>query len=145
MWCDFLVINLTRKCVKVNSWCKYFSGIKNLTKKLGFDKDDLLILWTMKSQANQDLTIESPLSSIQLEELINSDYELVIYNDDVNTFDYVIESIVDICKHNLLQAEQCTWIIHHKGKCSVKRGPLDKLRPMCEAFLDRNISAKLEC
>lgn len=70
--------------------------------------------------------------------------DLIIYNDDVNTFDFVIESLVKICDHSSIQAEQCTWIIHHNGKCSVKRGVFEKLKPMAEAFLDRGISAKIE-
>ena len=70
--------------------------------------------------------------------------DLIIYNDDVNTFEFVIEALVKICEHSSIQAEQCTWIIHHKGKCSVKRGGIDKLKPMAVAFLDRGISAKIE-
>ncbi len=70
--------------------------------------------------------------------------DLIIYNDDVNTFDFVIESLIKICGHSSIQAEQCTWIIHHNGKCAVKRGELEKLKPMAEAFLDRGISAKIE-
>lgn len=70
--------------------------------------------------------------------------DLIIYNDDVNTFEFVIESLVKICEHTSIQAEQCTWIIHHNGKCAVKRGAFEKLKPMAEAFLDRGISAKIE-
>ena len=70
--------------------------------------------------------------------------DLIIYNDDVNTFEFAIESLIKICEHNPIQAEQCTWIIHHNGKCSVKRGEFEKLKPMAEAFLDRGISAKIE-
>lgn len=70
--------------------------------------------------------------------------DLIIYNDDVNTFEFVIESLIEICKHNAIQAEQCTFLIHHKGKCSVKRGEFEKLEPMAVAFLDRGISAKIE-
>jgi ATP-dependent Clp protease adaptor protein ClpS len=70
--------------------------------------------------------------------------DLIIYNDDVNTFEYVIESLVSICEHTSIQAEQCTFLIHHKGKCSVKRGEFEKLEPMAVAFLDRGISAKIE-
>ena len=71
-------------------------------------------------------------------------HDLIIYNDDVNTFEFVIESIMKICKHSSIQAEQCTCIIHHKGKCSVKRGLPSKLKPLAEAFLDRGISAVIE-
>ncbi|HQQ94174.1 MAG TPA: ATP-dependent Clp protease adaptor ClpS [Bacteroidia bacterium] len=69
---------------------------------------------------------------------------LVLYNDDVNTFDYVIESLVRVCGHDPLQAEQCTHLIHFKGKCAVKSGSFRTLRPMCEALLERGLSAVIE-
>ena len=81
---------------------------------------------------------------ISTEEKVVDPSDLIIYNDDVNTFDSVIEALVKICDHSSIQAEQCTWIIHHNGKCSVKRGAIEKLKPMAEAFLDRGISAKIE-
>lgn len=81
---------------------------------------------------------------VLLEEKVVQPNELIIYNDDVNTFEFVIESLVDICNHSAIQAEQCTWLIHHKGKCAVKRDSIEKLKPMAEAFLDRGISAKIE-
>ena len=71
-------------------------------------------------------------------------YSLVVYNDDVNTFDHVIESLMKVCSHNPIQAEQCTIIIHNNGKCQVKVGNYDKLEPMCTALLDRGISAVIE-
>jgi ATP-dependent Clp protease adaptor protein ClpS len=88
--------------------------------------------------------IVSPKESVSLNELLEEPKTLVIYNDDVNTFEHVIESLIKICKHDNVQAEQCTWIIHYKGKCAVKKGSMDKIKPMCEAFLDRGISAKIE-
>ncbi len=69
---------------------------------------------------------------------------LVVHNDDVNTFDWVIESLVDICNHTHEQAEQCAYIIHYKGKYAVKEGPKGKLSPMREALVDRGINATLE-
>lgn len=69
---------------------------------------------------------------------------LVLYNDDVNTFDHVIESLVKICAHQPEQAEQCAYIIHYKGKCIVKSGEFKKLRPMCEALLERSLTAAIE-
>lgn len=68
---------------------------------------------------------------------------LVIYNDDVNTFDHVIDSLVKVCKHEVIQAEQCTWIIHYNGKCAVKEGEMDYLMPMRRALTDRGIDAKI--
>jgi ATP-dependent Clp protease adaptor protein ClpS len=70
--------------------------------------------------------------------------DLIVYNDDVNTFDHVIDSLIKVCEHNPIQAEQCTWIIHHNGKCQVKRGDYERLEPLCTALLDRGISAMIE-
>jgi ATP-dependent Clp protease adaptor protein ClpS len=70
-------------------------------------------------------------------------HHLVVWNDDVNTFDWVIESLVDICEHDVLQAEQCAMIIHYKGKCSVKKGDFETLRPQAEALIQRGINATI--
>jgi ATP-dependent Clp protease adaptor protein ClpS len=86
----------------------------------------------------------------QTEELILEDialgeeHQLILFNDDVNTFDHVIESLVAICRHDPLQAEQCATIVHFKGKCAVKNGDYKKLEPMCVALLDRGLSAAIE-
>lgn len=77
-------------------------------------------------------------------EEVQKDHQIVLYNDDVNTFDHVIDSLVEVCRHNLLQAEQCTYLVHYAGKCSVKSGTYDKLEPICQALLDRGLSAKIE-
>ncbi len=78
-----------------------------------------------------------------LEQLVDQQ-DLIVYNDDVNTFDHVIESLIKVCKHEVEQAEQCTWLIHYKGKCSVKRGDYETLSLLCTALLDRGISAEIE-
>jgi ATP-dependent Clp protease adaptor protein ClpS len=70
--------------------------------------------------------------------------QLIVYNDDFNTFDFVIESLIKVCKHDPVQAEQCTFLIHYKGKCSVKRGSYEELEPMCTALLERGITAEIE-
>ncbi|MDX1408030.1 MAG: ATP-dependent Clp protease adaptor ClpS [Saprospiraceae bacterium] len=70
--------------------------------------------------------------------------ELIVYNDDFNTFDWVIESFVEILKHNLQQAEQLSIIIHNNGKATVKTGPMSELRPMKDALVDRGLSAVIE-
>jgi ATP-dependent Clp protease adaptor protein ClpS len=69
---------------------------------------------------------------------------LIVWNDDVNTFDWVIETLVDICDHSTEQAEQCAWFIHTKGKYAVKKGNFDTLKPMCDAILERGIGATIE-
>lgn len=69
---------------------------------------------------------------------------LVVHNDDINTFEYVIDTLVDVCKHDPVQAEQCTWIIHHKGKCVVKSGDREALMSMRKQIHERNIKATVE-
>ena len=69
---------------------------------------------------------------------------LIVYNDDFNSFDFVIESLVDVCKHTVNQAEQCTWLVHYKGKCQVKKGDLKELELMCIALLEKGITAEIK-
>jgi ATP-dependent Clp protease adaptor protein ClpS len=69
---------------------------------------------------------------------------LIVYNDDVNTFDWVIESFMDVLKYSSVQAEQLAIIIHTKGKATVKTGSKEELVPLCEALTDRNLSAVVE-
>lgn len=71
-------------------------------------------------------------------------HNLIVWNDDVNTFDWVITSLVEICEHDSLQAEQCALIVHHKGKCGVKKGSFTDLRPRAEALIDRGIQATID-
>lgn len=89
------------------------------------------IQWQTQEQSDTDV-IEDAL------------HNLIVWNDDVNTFDWVIESLVDICGHESIQAEQCALIIHHKGKCGVKKGSFDELRPQAEGLIDRGISATID-
>ncbi|AYO57633.1 Clp protease ClpS [Chryseobacterium sp. 6424] len=70
-------------------------------------------------------------------------YKLVLWNDDVNTFDFVIESLIEVCGHTLEQAEQCTILVHYKGKCTVKTGSLDLLKPMHEKLIARSLTSEI--
>ena len=69
--------------------------------------------------------------------------DLVVFNDDFNTFEHVIDTLIRVCKHTPEQAEQCTWLIHHKGKCTVKTGTYEELSPMREAICEAGIDAKI--
>jgi ATP-dependent Clp protease adaptor protein ClpS len=69
---------------------------------------------------------------------------LVLHNDDYHTFDYVIDALMQICDHDLLQAEQCTQLIHYKGKCDVKKGSLAYLRPMKNALIQKDLKATID-
>lgn len=70
---------------------------------------------------------------------------LIVYNDDFNTFDWVIQSLMEICNHTFEQSEQLSILIHFKGKATVKTGNFNKLKPMKEALVERGLSAVLEC
>jgi len=72
-----------------------------------------------------------------------AEHNLIVFNDDVNTFDHVIESLIKVCEHDPIQAEQCTTLIHYRGKCDVKSGEFEKLASMCTGLLDRGISAEV--
>jgi ATP-dependent Clp protease adaptor protein ClpS len=69
---------------------------------------------------------------------------LILYNDDVNSFDYIIDSLVEVCEHDAVQAEQCTYIAHHKGKCDVKRGTIARLNPLRAELSRRGIVTTIE-
>ncbi|MGI8598060.1 MAG: ATP-dependent Clp protease adaptor ClpS [Chitinophagaceae bacterium] len=69
---------------------------------------------------------------------------LIVWNDEVNTFEWVIETLVEICEHSHEQAEQCAYIIHYQGKYAVKNGIYDDLKPMCDAITERGIGATIE-
>ena len=71
-------------------------------------------------------------------------HDLIVYNDEVNTFDFVINVLIEVCSHTPEQAEQCTMLIHYKGKCSVKNGEWDKLAAMRNAICERGLSAEVE-
>ena len=69
---------------------------------------------------------------------------LIIWNDEVNTFDWVIDTLMDICGHERVKAEQCAMLIHTKGKYAVKNGSYDILKPQCDAITERLINATIE-
>ena len=80
----------------------------------------------------------------EVKEQLVEEQDLILYNDDVNTFEFVIDTLVNLCGHDMVQAEQCTYLVHYKGKCGIKRDTFNKLKPLCEALLERGLSAKIE-
>jgi len=77
-----------------------------------------------------------------LEKEVNQN-EIVLFNDDVNTFDFVIDCLIEICDHTAEQAEQCAILVHYKGKCAVKTGEYNELKPRCTQLLTRGLSAEI--
>lgn len=91
-------------------------------------------------------TQEQILEKEQVDTLTKEDQEneIVVYNDDVNTFEYVIQMLINVCGHDPLQAEQCTLLIHYKGQCAVKSGSYDELEPKCSKLLEAGLSAEIQ-
>lgn len=80
-----------------------------------------------------------------LEEVVGVDQcDLIVFNDEVNTFEFVIETLIDVCGHSAEQAEQCTLLIHFKGKCAVKKGTFEELAPMRNDICRRGITAEVQ-
>jgi ATP-dependent Clp protease adaptor protein ClpS len=91
------------------------------------------------------LPFESPEEDVDvLDDVRDTEgHHLVVFNDDVNTFEFVIDTLMEVCGHTSHQAEQCTLIIHHKGKCKVKDGTWEELVPMRQEICRRGISAEV--
>lgn len=84
------------------------------------------------------------LELLDTKEEIVAESALVLYNDHVNTFDHVINCLMTTCKHELMEAEQCAYIVHTAGKCIVKYGMYDELEPQCTSLLEKGLSAQIE-
>ena len=104
---------------------------------------NILILDMRKPADRYSMQEEQSLSEV-METLGASGYNLVVWNDEVNTFDWVIETLVEVCGHSAEQAEQCAMIIHTRGKYAVKNGSYSQLKPQCDAITDRLINATVE-
>jgi ATP-dependent Clp protease adaptor protein ClpS len=89
---------------------------------------------SLKEQIKEDVVVK---------EKVTKEHEIIVYNDDINTFDHVIDTLIDTCDHNPLQAEQCTLIIHYNGKCAVKTGEYKDLKPRCTRILEAGINAEI--
>jgi ATP-dependent Clp protease adaptor protein ClpS len=87
-------------------------------------------------------TKEKIKEEVVVEKEVNQ-HHIVLHNDEVNTFDFVINSLINVCEHTEEQAEQCTWLVHFKGKCTVKTGELKELEPRCSKLLSLGLSAEL--
>jgi len=88
-------------------------------------------------------TIEKIQEDVLVAEAIDETNQIVLYNDDVNTFDHVIETLIRVCDHTAIQAEQCAILVHYKGKCTVKTGSFEELKPQCTQLLEAGLSAEL--
>ena len=88
-------------------------------------------------------TKEKIQEQLEVDTLGKNNNEIVLYNDDVNTFDHVINTLIYACDHTPEQAEQCSILVHYKGKCTVKTGDYDDLKPRCSKLLEAGLSAEI--
>jgi ATP-dependent Clp protease adaptor protein ClpS len=88
--------------------------------------------------------LETPLEDLDVLTATEDPFSLIVWNDEVNTFEWVIETLMEVCGQSLEQAEQCAMIIHTKGSYAVKRGSYDELKPLCDAITERGIGATIE-
>jgi len=118
-----------------NLFCIYSSFITKFAKTdnhMNFEWDSKPgTLWQTQEDGDIDVLTESL-------------HNLIVWNDEVNTFEWVIDTLMEICGHSHEQAEQCAYIIHFQGKYAVKNGSYDELKPKCDAITDRGIGATVE-
>src|SRR6185369_4660488 len=98
----------------------------------------------MAVQLNKPRNVEEQAFDSDTITDVEAPYSLVVWNDEVNSFDWVIQTLIEVCHHSTEQAEQCAMIIHTQGKYAVKKGSYDELKPMCDAITDRGIGATIE-
>lgn len=89
-------------------------------------------------------TIEKTKRQTSVLEAVDINNEIILYNDDVNTFDHVIDTLIRVCDHTSEQAEQCAILVHYKGLCTVKTGSFDELKPQCTQLLEAGLSAEIQ-
>ena len=93
------------------------------------------MIWNSDTQELEDISLLTD---------VDKGFAIILYNDDVNTFDHVIHCLIKYCKHNDEQAEQCAMIVHYKGKCGVKTGPYKELEKPCSILLEAGLSAEIQ-
>lgn len=89
-------------------------------------------------------TVTNPWEAAEVDVLAEELFSLIVWNDEVNTFEWVIETLIQVCQHSEEQAEQCAYIIHFRGQYAVKQGDYESLKPMCDAITERGIGATIE-
>ena len=100
----------------------------------------VFMLWNGLALGDEETLVEEDLA---LDEAVAEGWHIVLYNDNHNTFDHVIECLISTCGHDALQAEQCAMIVHFKGKCNVKSGSYDELAPIHQSLSEKDLTVEL--
>lgn len=133
-----------RKVIKIASCLAMTEANFDTFFKQNIVYDRLLIVFLQAMKAMFSNPAHQEDFATDVLENTGNNSRLIVWNDEVNTFDWVIQTLVEICKHTPEQAEQCALIIHTKGKYAVKEGIYDNLKPMCDAIIERGINATVE-
>ncbi|MCD6346946.1 MAG: ATP-dependent Clp protease adaptor ClpS [Bacteroidales bacterium] len=108
---------------------------RKIVKKVLKDSNNSLVKARVKKEPGVGVSVNEKTDPIR---------QLILHNDEVNTFDHVINSLIEICEHNIVQAEQCAYITHYKGKCDVKSGSYKELSPKRLALMDRGLQVTID-
>jgi ATP-dependent Clp protease adaptor protein ClpS len=100
--------------------------------------------WLDVKMKTKDNNSSKPEFQNLVEEGLSEGRFLILHNDDVHSFDYVIDSLMEVCDMEVTQAEQCTYLVHYKGKCDVKKGSYDLLKPFREGLVERGLNATID-
>ena len=100
-------------------------------------------IFCIRTQEKSKTMIKELTATVQ-QTVLTEVYQIVLFNDDYNTFDWVIKALVEVCDHNPIQAEQCAMIVHYKGKYTIKSGEKDDMINRCIALLDRGLTAEVQ-
>ena len=87
---------------------------------------------------------EKKLPVVEIDEKESEIKTLILFNDEVNSFDFVIETLIEVCDHDHLQAENCAWVAHYRGKCAVKKGPFEDIKPRYEEMTRRKLTVEIK-
>jgi ATP-dependent Clp protease adaptor protein ClpS len=140
-----ILAGIRLRCAHIHMFCQSLTiPSEDFTNDLNWGR--LNTFAPMKREMYAEQTGVSPKESDEADVLLDEGqtHVLIVWNDDVNTFDWVIETLVEVCNHTYEQAEQCAMIIHSKGKYGVKQGDYETLKPMCDAICERLINATIE-
>lgn len=120
--------------------CSKVKG-RNIFSKVRFDREKISIIVDCKLLPMVKEKVKPIGHQDDLAQHVN---QLILFNDDVNSFDFVIDTLVDVCGHDPLQAEQCAWIAHYKGKCAIKEGSFAVLKPLHDEMGNRGLTVSIE-
>ena len=126
-------------------WNKLKKSLNNIKKEYLYIDLYCILGFSKKVENLAMIRKRNPGKNPDLEKVPDSgkDYSLVLHDDDIHDFTYVIDSLIDICDHDLVQAEQCTYIVHYRGECDVKTGKYEQLKAMYNNLIEKGLTVSI--